>query len=69
MVYGFPGVNDTQISIIEELVHCNIQFYSLFIEGETLCDELTYKSKHKFLRTVPLLKIDIHFCWTNDINM
>ena len=66
---GFLGVNHTQISIVEELVHCNIQLYSLIIEGETLCCEMTYKTKHNFSRTVPLLKIDYNNCWTNDINM
>ena len=68
-LFNFPGVCSNQISIVENLVKCNIQLFEIcYDESGTLCGQLSRRSAHTYQQTISLLQYDDHICWTDDID-
>ena len=65
---SFPGVEMGQLEVLEKIIECNIQLYSIYYEENVLLGELTRRSSKKYEKLINLVQYDNHICWTSDIN-
>ena len=66
---GFPGVDEDDIYILEDICEINIQHFNTdYDENGEIVVELTRRSALRFSRIVDLIRYDNHICWTENLN-
>ena len=65
----FQGIEENDITILEELIDRNIQIFTILLDDDSkMFAELTRRSSMNRLQTTSLLRYENHICWTADIN-